>query len=1262
MPTYNQLLDSHNAIFIAASNGAAFVDASNNALTVNQGASTFNFTLPGFRNTSLNRATKSTEAFSSSAAALPPSITHTPTTDLHTITMWFKMDDPNPTNGSFPTSAGHGKLNVFIDGSTNTFNINVWGGTWGIPLATVADSKWNHIAITTDSTDASTTRMWVNGVEQSVTLTSGTVQNRVLAGSPQPYFFSGGERTTPGQYGYPSNQGDTTGLAWFEGHLTEEQIQEQANHNFGEELDALTGLVWGKKPFAYWKFFSDDPNGVVVDMMPGANNLGIYNSHTRAGTGLPGEGFGGKATLNPGGYAHTSFDSKWDVIGVSQYSVEMWIEINSLPPSTSTIMGFGSAAGMNSNLMIRDDMQTFRWEIWNGGSLHPVSYDYELNTLYHIVFTQDTDGRRLYVNGELVGFHSTLTDPAAASDRLIFNFNEWEDVSRNHYTVYEVAYYKDRTLTPVEVSAHNSAGGVPVSADNAYKGLVKDKNPVAYYPCDTESVTSDKLFDVVGGHTLTIPTGASLNASGLNSSQCYNQANSNTAAHIELPIAGQTQVAVEGWVKRDTTSDSSYEMLFGLNAVGAASPTFRADINTASGNSSLYCSTTNAGQGNTHSDVAYHDLNVDQWYHLVLNIDLVANRAEWFLDGVVIGYTNWQTVPASLPAQTGLTIGAINNDNGFGGCFQHLAVYDRLLTPAEIKQHHRARVPALQSQGVLEDHILADDPIGYFPLDATGGTTAVNLAGRNDGTYQVADATTLNAPGLNLYHKPLQRSVDLQASQWIDCGDPVYFGMKDAFTFEQLFVTDSVSGEGILLSFLDNSTGGFGLYRVNDTIRIWFYDGTWKSADSASVLNTSDLYHIVFTFDGQYAKVYLNGVLIINHDFGGSFSVVVNKIIKLAIGCTLTTGVSPQKPWDGRIAHTAVYDYVVPESRHMARTRLIHGDVYSTVASPYLDVVMADEPFVYFPLNDKHANFYGQFLDMGQVDNKVRLGELATTTDSYQYEQTGIVVGGGDCVQVETNVTDNSLLVEERFPVEATGDITLEAWVNLPLTVASRVMSYGGSGESLSTNYAFWFDVQSNGSIEFGFEYGSGTNEKPVVFPAGTIQANTTYHIVLVRNNATKEMYGFVNGVKSSIFPFVNVPVITNPSADNQMHLFGGVQGDSIYFNGKASHVAMYNKVLSDAEINDHYQAGLGNAVGPFRQVTGTVTEDSAPVARNVYVYDRADGSLQGQTVSSGVDGTFDVQWRNPDVNKRYFIVVLDDDGQTLLDPVSRDRIEAVDV
>ncbi len=44
------------------------------------------------------------------------------------------------------------------------------------------------------------------------------------------------------------------------------------------------------------------------------------------------------------------------------------------------------------------------------------------------------------------------------------------------------------------------------------------------------------------------------------------------------------------------------------------------------------------------------------------------------------------------------------------------------------------------------------------------------------------------------------------------------------------------------------------------------------------------------------------------------------------------------------------------------------------------------------------------------------------------------------------------------------------------------------------------------------------------------------------------------------------------------------------------------------------------------------------------------------------VDGTFTVQWRNPDPLKRYMVIVQDDNLGEEFEPIARDNIEAVDV
>lgn len=1252
MPTYNEIVNGHNPFVLMQSNGSSIVDQSANDYSLVPGTSGYTADLIGFRKTDSEHGWRSDDFANGTSI---PYFAHTPTSNLFTVSFWIYR--PTTGDGRMVTSFGQAKCTVWTN--SGLFGVNSFSGDIaGFSESLILDNKWHHVAFVFDSNDvANTTRGWLDGVEQILTFV-GTPNARPVTGVSQRFLITGGFPGSGGEQ-YQDTISTVHSLAWFNSILTETQIQEQANHNFGEEINAHAGYVWDKKPFAHWKMWDDDPVGKIIDQSLNANHMTLSGTYLNTAGGLPNETGGAHIDINPTGYAESdNTGTQWDTIGFIEYSVESWIQFDALPPSTSSVLGFGNGAGIHSSLQIRDDMQTVRWEVWIGSSSYPLIFDYELGKLYHFVFTQATDGRRFYVNGELIGFTSTLTPPNAASDRFYLNRNAWESQSRNAVDYYEVAVYNDVALSATEVQQHYQAGNGSLNGEPNYENTVKALSPIAYYPCNVESLTSDTLFDVVGSRHITLPAGGSIVDNQLNGQNAYrhNQAN---VSPVLLPTAGQTALSIEFWMKLDGRPSLQYDVFMGL-VNGGTRFDYHSDSNVNIG-TRVYNNLSGGDYGTNNNMGELHKL--DKWYHIVLNIDTIGLSVETWVDGV-----HSLTTPVDSGALTdmNLIIGNLST-NAFpaNATYQHIAVYPNVLTEAQIKNHYRLRMPLPTGLGHLESSIVADEPVSYWVMDEQTGSTLTDIMRGTNGTLQNDSADVLTATGINRYQDPVQSCIEFNSSAWVDVGDITWYS-NNPFTVEMLCEFTELSATNTIIGLAEGS--GFRFDKVGANLRFRCVDSglaTFVSYTSTIALETNKLYHIVITFDGQFVTVYANGVVHINQDLGVGYDFNFNTYNKLVFGAQWNISGSHDSFADEKLAHIAWYDKVVPTANWMARTRLVHGDVSAFASTPYQDVVIFDQPLVYYPLNDVHANYPSQFSDVGNSDTDTRIAVLDNSGDHFGYETAEIVVGGGGCLDIDNvaNSTNQLILKDEAILSSFLNDITIELWFELDAVGDSRFVSCNNSGfETEGTNALFALDILPDTSIRLLWEYGAGNNEFGILFPIGTLSTGTVYHLVAVRNAATNEMYGFLNGVKGTVIPYTNqTSVGATPDADNRLRI-GGDNTAQAGLNGRLSHVAIYDKVLTDQQVDDHYQAGIGNPVGAIREVNGIVTERDVPVSRKVFIYDRADGSYITETTSSAVDGTFSVQWRNPDPLKRYMVIVQDDDLGDAFEPIARDNIEAVDV
>jgi hypothetical protein len=200
--------------------------------------------------------------------------------------------------------------------------------------------------------------------------------------------------------------------------------------------------------------------------------------------------------------------------------------------------------------------------------------------------------------------------------------------------------------------------------------------------------------------------------------------------------------------------------------------------------------------------------------------------------------------------------------------------------------------------------VLADSPLAYWRLGEASGTSAADASGNNrTGSY--LNTPTLGAPGA--------LSGDANTAVGFD-GTNEYVNVPysaalnpAAFTVEAwAYVTGGQGTFRSLVTSRDYSPGnarGYILYAGNDNNwQLWTGNGSWTVVTGpAVVLNTWT--HVVGTYDGSTARLYVNGALAASS--GAGYLQNAARPLRIATGATDLT--QPQYYLPGRVDEVAVY-------------------------------------------------------------------------------------------------------------------------------------------------------------------------------------------------------------------------------------------------------------------------------------------------------------------------------------------------------------------
>jgi hypothetical protein len=161
---------------------------------------------------------------------------------------------------------------------------------------------------------------------------------------------------------------------------------------------------------------------------------------------------------------------------------------------------------------------------------------------------------------------------------------------------------------------------------------------------------------------------------------------------------------------------------------------------------------------------------------------------------------------------------------------------------------------------------------------------------------------------------------------------------------------------------------------------------------------------------------------------------------------------------------------------------------------------------------------------------------------------------------------DNRVSISDDSSLRFTSAMTLEAWINTPLTadMANGGRVFAKSDSSFSRGYALCVD--SDGSIIFntrGIDWS--------IVAHSVVTANDWNHIVATYDGSAKKIY--VNGVEEA-----SEGTTGSISTSNDDLWIGSPHYSDTtarMFNGLIDEAAVYNRALTPEKIQQHYQDGL---------------------------------------------------------------------------------------
>jgi len=286
-------------------------------------------------------------------------------------------------------------------------------------------------------------------------------------------------------------------------------------------------------------------------------------------------------------------------------------------------------------------------------------------------------------------------------------------------------------------------------------------------------------------------------------------------------------------------------------------------------------------------------------------------------------------------------------------------------------------------------------------------------------------------------------------------------------------------------------------------------------------------------------------------------------------------------------------------------------------AAPYDALVLGDSPYAYWRLGELAGTTAFDAAPAGGAQN----GSYAQFAPPDGVPTIGVagIPGGGGNTAAEFHGTSpvSQVYVADTASPAA---YTIEAWIKADTgATTGRNILVRAAGDPRST-YSHSLRINNDGLLE-NYTYAGGAR---YVWDSAAVQPDQWYHVVGLAREEHMELY--VNGERKALASWGGGGA---PWTGGNQWRIGAVSGDGTFrqnptntldwFDGTIDEVAVYHHELSDAQILDHYRAGMGITPEDF---DGDGVSEMAQIRSDgsVAIYD---ASLPGgSTTIAGVQAT----------------------------------------
>jgi len=412
---------------------------------------------------------------------------------------------------------------------------------------------------------------------------------------------------------------------------------------------------------------------------------------------------------------------------------------------------------------------------------------------------------------------------------------------------------------------------------------------------------------------------------------------------------------------------------------------------------------------------------------------------------------------------------------------------------------------------------------GMWHFDEGGSNTTANDSSGNGNNCNVNGAAW-NFSGK--YGKALQFD---GSTAYLDClnSSTFKFNVTNNFTVEA-WVNPTLDSSYRVIVGNSWTTPGYKLFiTIDNRTRFALYTSGSNYNYSETDALSAGWHHIAGVWNGTNVTTYLDGSLNSTPSGVGTVGDIVS-----TYNLTIGNLQGESRYFKGTIDEVAIYSRAKSASEIAADANLFHWD-WSPIAM------------------NSNLSAAWHFDD----------GTGTTTADSSGNGNTGTLPTSsmwnfsGKFNSALTFTGSQTVNVNYSSTLDATGNLTVEAWIKSQNILSANYQTILFKGNSTAENYGLYL----RGSNLY-FEWNSsGVNSLNT--SSANLQNNTWYHVAAVFNSVSHLLILYINGVN------VGTNTTTSGIVANTGNLTIGANNSNNYFNGTIDEVAIYNRAKSAVEI-----------------------------------------------------------------------------------------------